>query len=307
MKLTIQLHKSEGSVTLSVGDVYVVIEYNVFFLEYSEIVKSPYKLYLKTVLRCICTLWHGMNVTSNQIGEALCCSKGDFFRDLFFFFFTLELRELYPSPIILTCTTSLLFWLILSKHAGCSAVIHLLALQKKIHTKQQQERGLGGKAATFFFCDMKHKMLNIAPLICVYYHNESTRYPVHLHRKREGCRNIHGMGYVSSIYNDFRTSMHASWSCALSISNGRRFLQLFLNCRLYCSCELINPGNQTLGITMQWWLHTHSGNGKRSSHMTHIISHSSNDTVSPSCCMDGRHCYPGRDHSNQDINVSSQG
>lgn len=56
MKLTIQLHKSEGSVTLSVGDVYVVIEYNVFFLEYSEIVKSPYKLYLKTVLRCICTL-----------------------------------------------------------------------------------------------------------------------------------------------------------------------------------------------------------------------------------------------------------
>lgn len=66
-------------------------------------------------------------------------------------FFTSELRELYSSPIILTCTTSLLFWLILSKHAGCSALIHLVALQKKIHTKQQQERGLGGEAATFFF------------------------------------------------------------------------------------------------------------------------------------------------------------
>lgn len=92
-----------------------------------------------------------MNVTLNQIGEALWCSKGDFFRDLNFFFFTSELRELYSSPIILTCTTSLLFWLILSKHAGCSALIHLVALQKKIHTKQQQERGLGGEAATFFF------------------------------------------------------------------------------------------------------------------------------------------------------------
>lgn len=87
-----------------------------------------------------------MNVTLNHIGEALWCSKGDFF-----FFFTSELRELYSSPIILTCTTSLLFWLILSKHAGCSALIHLVALQKKIHTKQQQERGLGGEAATFFF------------------------------------------------------------------------------------------------------------------------------------------------------------
>lgn len=87
-----------------------------------------------------------MNVTLNQIGEALWCSKGDFF-----FFFTSELRELYSSPIILTCTTSLLFWLILSKHAGCSALIHLVALQKKIHTKQQQELGLGGEAATFFF------------------------------------------------------------------------------------------------------------------------------------------------------------
>lgn len=42
---------------------------------------------MKTVLRCICALWHGMNVTLNQIGEALWCSKGDFFWDLKFFFF----------------------------------------------------------------------------------------------------------------------------------------------------------------------------------------------------------------------------
>lgn len=132
----------------------------------------------------MCSLtWDECNIESHWRGSVVLKRRFLLGFKFFFFFFTSELRELYSSPIILTCTTSLLFWLILSKHAGCSALIHLVALQKKIHTKQQQERGLGGEAATFFFCDMKQKMLNIAPLICVYYHSESTRCPVHLHRK----------------------------------------------------------------------------------------------------------------------------
>lgn len=93
-----------------------------------------------------------MNVTLNQIGEALWCSKGDFFWDLnFFFFFYFRIARTLLQSHYSHLHNFTLFWLILSKHAGCSALIHLVALQKKIHTKQQQERGLGGEAATFFF------------------------------------------------------------------------------------------------------------------------------------------------------------
>lgn len=141
-------------------------------------------------------------------------------------FFTSELRELYSSPIILTCTTSLLFWLILSKHAGCSALIHLVALQKKIHTKQQQERGLGGEAATFFFLwhetqNAKHSTFNLC-LLPQWEHTVPRAPP-----PQRVTHAVTFMGWGISavcIYNDFSTSMHALWSCALSISNGRRFL-----------------------------------------------------------------------------------
>lgn len=142
------------------------------------------------------------------------------------FFFTSELRELYSSPIILTCTTSLLFWLILSKHAGCSALIHLVALQKKIHTKQQQERGLGGEAATFFFLwhetqNAKHSTFNLC-LLPQWEHAVPRAPP-----PQRVTHAVTFMGWGISavcIYNDFSTFMHALWSCALSISNGRRFL-----------------------------------------------------------------------------------
>lgn len=60
--------------------------------------------------------------------------------------------------------------IILSKHAGCSARIHLPALQKEMCTKPQQE-GSGRKAAaswvfffSFLFWNMKCKMLNRTPL-----------------------------------------------------------------------------------------------------------------------------------------------
>lgn len=99
------------------------------------------------------------------------------------FFFTSELRELYSSPIILTCTTSLCFGLF-CQNMPAVQLLFISSLFKRKYTQSSSRNGdWAGKRLHSFFCDMKHKMLNIAPLICVYYHSESTRCPVHLHRK----------------------------------------------------------------------------------------------------------------------------
>lgn len=98
-------------------------------------------------------------------------------------FFTSELRELYSSPIILTCTTSLCFGLF-CQNMPAVQLLFISSLFKRKYTQSSSRNGdWAGKRLHSFFCDMKHKMLNIAPLICVYYHSESTRCPVHLHRK----------------------------------------------------------------------------------------------------------------------------
>lgn len=117
----------------------------------------------------MCSLtWDECNIESDWRGSVVL--KRRFLSGLkknFFFYFRIARTLLQSHYSHLHNFT--LFWLILSKHAGCSALIHLVALQKKIHTKQQQERGLGGEAATFFFLwhetqNAKHSTFNLCLL-----------------------------------------------------------------------------------------------------------------------------------------------
>lgn len=111
----------------------------------------------------MCSLtWDECNIESDWRGSVVLKRR-------FFFFFYFRIARTLLQSHYSHLHNFTLFWLILSKHAGCSALIHLVALQKKIHTKQQQERGLGGEAATFFFLwhetqNAKHSTFNLCLL-----------------------------------------------------------------------------------------------------------------------------------------------
>lgn len=132
----------------------------------------------------MCSLtWDECNIESDWRGSVVLKRRFLLGFKFFFFFFTSELRELYSSPIILTCTTSLCFGLF-CQNMPAVQLLFISSLFKRKYTQSSSRNGdWAGKRLHSFFCDMKHKMLNIAPLICVYYHSESTRCPVHLHRK----------------------------------------------------------------------------------------------------------------------------
>lgn len=64
----------------------------------------------------------------------------------------------YPPPYNFTFIV-----IILSKHAGCSARIHLPALQKEMCTKPQREESCSILGLFFSFLFLKHEMQNAKP------------------------------------------------------------------------------------------------------------------------------------------------
>lgn len=132
----------------------------------------------------MCSLtWDECNIESHWRGSVVL--KRRFlsgFKNLFFFLFQ-NCENFTLVPLFSPAQLHFYFGLF-CQNMPAVQLLFISSLFKRKYTQSSSRNGdWAGKRLHSFFCDMKHKMLNIAPLICVYYHSESTRCPVHLHRK----------------------------------------------------------------------------------------------------------------------------